>query len=112
MSKPLVSGEEERGRGSPVLSEGGSSDEEQGMVLVPLLSPPSSGELKQSSSRETPSPLFLTVRCALRDASGEHREDVTLTDCFSTCLSESPPLIHPSLSVKATVEHLTKGPAA
>lgn len=85
-SKPTHEGQVER-RGSE------SSDEEQGMVLIPLLSPPSDDYAKQSSNDSTsssPLPLFLKVQCAVRDSRGTHKSNLPLSGGLPICLSKSP----------------------
>ena len=75
---------------SPVVSDAGSSEGEEGMDLFPLLSPTDS--VPDTSEGPAPwvavPPLFLQVACSLRDRDGENRQELSLPQCISTCLSE------------------------
>lgn len=74
-----------------VLSDTESSEGELGMDLVPLLSP-APGE-SETSGREINAPvipLFLQVKCSLRDKDGGWLQDLSLMDSMyiPTCLGE------------------------
>lgn len=75
---------------SSIVSDSGSSDEEQGMMLEPLLSPDEGPKQTVGFSVVlAPPPLFLKVICVIRDSNGCTVQSVPLpTHCLSTCLSK------------------------
>lgn len=92
----LISVEEEShsGDSGAAMSESGSSEEDQDMVLMPLLSPPAEDLSEGTGTSGVPSPpppLFMRVVCALRDSAGLKIQEVSPsnpTHTLSTCLSE------------------------
>lgn len=73
---------------SPVVSDAGSSEGEEGMDLFPLLSPTDSvvDTIDGPTTLATISPLFLQVACSLRDRNGGNIQQLSLPQCISTCL--------------------------